>query len=202
MRHADIGHVCDRGSSWQRLTVTVSAVAIGHLHPRDPRTPRPCARCPPRCRRRSTRRRAPTYSISDLAQRVRADHARDPLLRGRAACSRRDGAGSARVYGERERVRHQADPARQAAGPCAVRDPRAPRPLRGRAQRAARSSSKFLQMLAERRARLLQQQEDIDAVLAEIDGIERDCRRRLQGRRRRREADRRARLTCRTLTFT
>ena len=37
-------------------------------------------------------------------------------------------------------------------------------------------------MLADRRARLLQQQEDIDAVLAEIDGVERDCRRRLKER--------------------
>ena len=35
-------------------------------------------------------------------------------------------------------------------------------------------------MLADRRAMLLQQREDIDAVLAEIDGLERDCRRRLR----------------------
>src|SRR5690349_11608060 len=38
----------------------------------------------------------------------------------------------------------------------------------------------FLALLAERRMRLLQQREDIEAVLAEIDGIERDCRRRLR----------------------
>jgi hypothetical protein len=38
----------------------------------------------------------------------------------------------------------------------------------------------FLAMLAERRRRLLQQREDIDAVLAEVDGIERECRRRLK----------------------
>ena len=38
----------------------------------------------------------------------------------------------------------------------------------------------FLAMLAERRMRLLQQREDIEAVLAEIDGIERECRRRLK----------------------
>jgi DNA-binding transcriptional MerR regulator len=38
----------------------------------------------------------------------------------------------------------------------------------------------FLAMLAERRKRLHQQREDIEAVLAEIDGIERDCRRRLK----------------------
>jgi len=40
--------------------------------------------------------------------------------------------------------------------------------------------AKFLALLADRRARLFQQKEDIDAVLAEIDGIERDCRRRLK----------------------
>ena len=34
-------------------------------------------------------------------------------------------------------------------------------------------------MLADRRAMLLQQREDIDAVLAEIAVLERDCRRRL-----------------------
>jgi hypothetical protein len=38
----------------------------------------------------------------------------------------------------------------------------------------------FIAMLGERRARLLQQREDIDAVLAEIDGIDRECRRRLE----------------------
>lgn len=38
----------------------------------------------------------------------------------------------------------------------------------------------FLTLLAERRTRLLQQREDIEIVLAEIDGIERECRRRLK----------------------
>ena len=38
----------------------------------------------------------------------------------------------------------------------------------------------FLQMLADRRAMLNQQREDLDAVLAEIAFIERDCRRRLK----------------------
>ena len=46
--------------------------------------------------------------------------------------------------------------------------------------------AKFVELLGERRARLLQQKEDIDAVLAEIDGVERECRRRLQDRRGRR----------------
>ena len=41
---------------------------------------------------------------------------------------------------------------------------------------------KFLQMLADRRALLDQQREDIEAVLAEIAVLERDCRRRLKQR--------------------
>ena len=48
----------------------------------------------------------------------------------------------------------------------------------GRNERA--QLSRFLTLLAERRAMLLQQKEDIDIVLAEIGGIERECRRRLK----------------------
>jgi DNA-binding transcriptional MerR regulator len=40
--------------------------------------------------------------------------------------------------------------------------------------------SKFLEMLGDRRGRLMQQKEDIDATLAEIEGLERECRRRLK----------------------
>jgi hypothetical protein len=40
--------------------------------------------------------------------------------------------------------------------------------------------AKFVELLADRRARLLQQKDDIDATLAEIDGIERECRRQLK----------------------
>ena len=40
--------------------------------------------------------------------------------------------------------------------------------------------TKFLQLLAERRAMLKQQQEDIAIVLAEIDALERQCRKRLR----------------------
>jgi DNA-binding transcriptional MerR regulator len=40
--------------------------------------------------------------------------------------------------------------------------------------------AKFLDLLADRRGRLMQQKEDIDAVLAEIDGVEKECRRRLK----------------------
>jgi DNA-binding transcriptional MerR regulator len=40
--------------------------------------------------------------------------------------------------------------------------------------------AKFLVVLADRRARLLQQREDIDQMLAEIAEVERECRRRLK----------------------
>lgn len=41
--------------------------------------------------------------------------------------------------------------------------------------------SKLLVVLGDRRARLLQQREDIDQMLAEIAEVERECRRRLRG---------------------
>ncbi len=40
--------------------------------------------------------------------------------------------------------------------------------------------AKFIEVLASRRALLEQQREDIDVVLAEIDGLTRDCKRRLK----------------------
>jgi DNA-binding transcriptional MerR regulator len=84
-----------------------------------------------------------------------------------------------RVYGERERVRLK----------LILRGKRLGLALSeigelldlyevGRNERAQLTA--FLAMLAERRMRLLQQREDIEAVLAEIDGIERECRRRLK----------------------
>lgn len=46
---------------------------------------------------------------------------------------------------------------------------------------------RLVEVLAARRARLEQQREDIEAVLAEIDGIERQCRDLLEGRQPRRK---------------
>ena len=40
---------------------------------------------------------------------------------------------------------------------------------------------KFLEVLASRRAMLEQQREDIDVVIEEIEGLTRDCKRRLKG---------------------
>ncbi len=47
----------------------------------------------------------------------------------------------------------------------------------------------YLELLAERRAQLIQQREDIEAILGEIDAFEGQCRRLLEEAGRRREAD-------------
>ena len=122
--------------------------------------------------------RTPTYSISDLAREfaltTRAIRFYEDC--GLVAPSRR---GRQRVYGERERVRIR----------LILRGKRLGLALAeigelldmyeiGRNERA--QLSRFLTLLAERRAMLLQQKEDIDIVLAEIGGIERECRRRLK----------------------
>jgi len=119
-----------------------------------------------------------TYSISDLAREfaltTRAIRFYEDC--GLVAPQRE---GRARVYGERERVRIK----------LILRGKRLGLALSeigelldmyevGRNEQA--QLSRFLTLLADRRARLYQQKEDIDAVLAEIDGIERECRRRLK----------------------
>ena len=122
--------------------------------------------------------RAAHYSISDLAREfaltTRAIRFYEDC--GLLSPERR---GRQRVYGERERVRIK----------LILRGKRLGLALAeigelldmyevGRNERA--QLSRFLTLLAERRALLLVQREDIDIVLAEIDGIERECRRRLK----------------------
>ena len=128
---------------------------------------------------------------------IRADDARDPLLRGRGAARAR-GAGQSRIYGERERTRIKLILRGKRLG-LALSEIRELFDLYATTGNERPQLAKFLQMLADRRAMLLQQREDIDAVLAEIAILERDCRRRLQagsaagrprrgaGRRRRRQ---------------
>jgi len=128
-----------------------------------------------------------TYTISDLA--------REFALTTRAIRFYEDCGlvaphrnGRARVYGERERVRIR----------LILRGKRLGLALSeigelldmyeiGRNEQA--QLSRFVTLLADRRARLLQQKEDIDAVLAEIEGVERDCRRRLKDEARKDAAD-------------
>ena len=122
--------------------------------------------------------REPTYTISQLAHEfaLTTRAIRFYEDEGLLAPARR---GQARVYGERERVRLK----------LILRGKRLGLALAeigelldlyevGRNERA--QLALFLEVLGQRRARLLQQKEDIDAVLAEIDGVERECRRRLR----------------------
>jgi DNA-binding transcriptional MerR regulator len=119
-----------------------------------------------------------TYSISDLAREFALT---TRAIRFYEDCGlltpSRD--KRTRVYGERERVRLKLILRGKRLG-LALSEIGELLDLyevrrNERAQLAA-----FLALLAERRMRLLQQREDIEAVLAEIDGIERECRRRLK----------------------
>ena len=87
--------------------------------------------------------------------------------------------GSARVYGERERVRIRLILRGKRLG-LALAEIGELLDLNEVARNERAQLSKFLLLLEDRRARLLQQKEDIDATLAEIDGVERECRRRLK----------------------
>lgn len=87
--------------------------------------------------------------------------------------------GRARVYRERERVRLKLILRGKRLG-LSLSEIREILDLYEVSRNEQAQLAKFLEVLAERRARLVQQREDIDAVLAEIDGVERDCRRRLR----------------------
>lgn len=122
--------------------------------------------------------REATYTISDLAHEfaLTTRAIRFYEDEGMLAPERR---GRSRVYRERERVRLKLILRGKRLG-LALSEIRELLDLYevGRNERA--QLSMFLAMLAERRRRLQQQREDIDAVLAEVDGIERECRRRLK----------------------
>ncbi len=119
-----------------------------------------------------------TYTISELAHEfaLTTRAIRFYEDEGMLSPERR---GRARVYRERERVRLKLILRGKRLG-LALAEIRELLDLYevGRNERA--QLSMFISMLAERRRRLLQQREDIDAVLVEIDGIERECRRRLK----------------------
>ncbi len=87
--------------------------------------------------------------------------------------------GRARIYSERERVRIKLILRGKRLG-LALSEIRELLDLYATTGNERPQLEKFLVMLAERRARLLLQREDIDAVLAEIAILERDCRRRLK----------------------
>jgi len=119
-----------------------------------------------------------TYTISDLA--------REFALTTRAIRFYEDSGllmpvrkGRARIYGERERVRVKLILRGKRLG-LALSEIGELLDLYEIAGNESAQLAKFLAILADRRGRLMQQKEDIDAVLVEIDGIERECRRRLK----------------------
>lgn len=120
----------------------------------------------------------PTYTISDLAHEfaLTTRAIRFYEDQGMLAPERR---GRARVYRERERVRLKLILRGKRLG-LSLLEIRDLLDLYEVARNERAQLAKFIDMLSERRARLLQQKEDIDAVLAEIEGVERDCRRRLK----------------------
>jgi DNA-binding transcriptional MerR regulator len=119
-----------------------------------------------------------TYSISALAQEfaLTTRAIRFYEDEGLLSPSRR---GQTRVYGERERTRIKLILRGKRLG-LALSEIRELFDIYATAGSERPQLVKFLQMLADRRAMLLQQREDIDAVLAEIGALERDCRRRLK----------------------
>ena len=119
-----------------------------------------------------------TYTISDLAHEfaLTTRAIRFYEDEGMLAPERR---GRSRVYRERERVRLKLILRGKRLG-LALSEIRELLDLYEVSRNERAQLSKFIAMLAERRMRLVQQREDIDAVLAEVDGIERECRRRLK----------------------
>ena len=122
---------------------------------------------------------AASFSISDLAREfaLTTRAIRFYEDEGLLAPVRR---GRARIYSERERVRIKLILRGKRLG-LALSEIRELLDLYATTGNERPQLEKFLVMLADRRARLLQQREDIDAVLGEIAVLERECRRRLKG---------------------
>ena len=123
-------------------------------------------------------RTAPTYSISDLAQEFALTTRAIRFYEDEGLLSPRR-RGLSRIYGERERTRIKLILRGKRLGLALAEIGELLDLYEVRRNEKAQLTA-FLALLAERRTRLLQQREDIEIVLAEIDGIERDCRRRLR----------------------
>ena len=119
-----------------------------------------------------------TYTISDLAREFALT---TRAIRFYEDCGLLQPAREkrGRVYGERERVRLKLILRGKRLG-LALSEIGELLDLYEVRRNERAQLTAFLTMLADRRTRLLQQREDIEIVLAEIDGIERECRRRLK----------------------
>ena len=136
-------------------------------------SPRSCARIAVPSRTESL-----TYTISDLARefalttRAIRFYEDEGLLAPRRS-------GRSRIYGERERVRIKLILRGKRLG-LSLSEIRELLDLYEATKSERPQLLKFLQVLAERRTMLKQQQEDIAIVLSEIDSLERQCRKRLR----------------------
>jgi DNA-binding transcriptional MerR regulator len=125
-------------------------------------------------RERETR----TYSISDLAQEFALTTRAIRFYEGEGLL-KPERRGQTRIYGDRERTRIKLILRGKRLG-LALSEIRELFDIYAATGNERAQLEKFLPMLSERRAMLLQQREDIDAVLAEIGHLERECRRRLK----------------------
>jgi DNA-binding transcriptional MerR regulator len=119
-----------------------------------------------------------TYSISDLAKEFALTTRAIRFYEDEGLVSPRR-HGRSRIYGERERVRIKLILRGKRLG-LSLSDIRELLDLYDTTRSERPQLIKFLEVLATRRAMLNQQQEDIAIVLAEIDSLERQCRRRLR----------------------
>lgn len=119
-----------------------------------------------------------SYSISDLAKEFALTTRAIRFYEDQGLLSPRR-SGRNRIYGERERVRIKLILRGKRLG-LALSEIRELLDLYEATRSERPQLSKFLQVLAARRAMLKQQQEDIAIVLAEIDSLERQCRKRLR----------------------
>ena len=121
--------------------------------------------------------RGATYTISELAREFALTTRAIRFYEDCGLISPRREKRS-RIYGERERVRIKLILRGKRLG-LALSEIGELLDLYEVRRNERAQLTAFLALLADRRTRLLQQREDIEIVLAEIDGIERDCRRRL-----------------------
>jgi DNA-binding transcriptional MerR regulator len=119
-----------------------------------------------------------TYSISDLAREFALTTRTIRFYEDEGLLSPRR-AGKRRVYVERERVRIKLILRGKRLG-LSLSDIRELLDLYEATKGERAQLVKFLQVLGARRAMLNQQREDITVVLAEIDTLERQCRKRLR----------------------
>lgn len=118
------------------------------------------------------------YSISDLAREFALTTRAIRFYEDEGLVSPRR-SGRSRVYGERDRVRIKLILRGKRLG-LSLTEIRELLDLYDVSRSETPQLVKFLEVLAARRSMLKQQQEDIAIVLAEIETLERQCRKRLR----------------------